>query len=299
MPTDPTGAKKIFYCYAHEDKALRDELELHLGVLKRLGLITTWYDREILPGVEWAREIDTHLNTSDIVLLLVSPNFISSDYCYCIEMHQAIERHKSGETVVIPIILRPVTWEETPIGELQALPSDKKPITRWPDRDEAFYDVVKGVREVATRLQKTREQWIDEGNIYWDTGQRREALAAYQQALEFNSDSGDAWYESVLRRKKGILLKSLGHTEESIVAYDDSLRFYQDAFTFEVKGHALRELRRYRQALDAYEQAIHGNPLKEDYYEYKGDMLKRLGRLEEAEQAYKKAKRLEEGKYDD
>jgi hypothetical protein len=154
---EQTQVIKIFYCYAREDKALRDELDKHLGALKRLGQITTWYDRKILPGVEWKREIDTHLNTSDIVLLLVSSHFISSDYCYGIEMRQALERHTAGEAHVIPIILRPVDWKETPIGDLQVLPTDGKPITRWRNRDEAFHSVTQGIRDVIEMLQKKRE----------------------------------------------------------------------------------------------------------------------------------------------
>src|SRR5215467_10474614 len=93
---------KIFFCYAHEDKMLRDELEKHLEPLKRSKQITAWHDRDIQPGTEWKREIDYHLNLSHIVLLLISPNFILSDYCYGVEMQRALERHEAGEARVIP-----------------------------------------------------------------------------------------------------------------------------------------------------------------------------------------------------
>src|SRR6266699_792219 len=115
---------KIFFCYARKDKKLRDELEKHLEPLKHSGQITVWHDREIQPGMEWKREIDRHLITSDIVLLLISPNFMNSDYCYNLEMKKALERRKAGKVRVIPIILRPVNWEETPLVELQILPTD-------------------------------------------------------------------------------------------------------------------------------------------------------------------------------
>jgi internalin A len=82
--------------------------------------VTTWYERELLPGTAWNQEIDKHLTTSDIVLLLVSPNFMNSDYCYSIEMQKALERHEQGEARVIPVILRPVNWQEMPFGKLQA-----------------------------------------------------------------------------------------------------------------------------------------------------------------------------------
>src|SRR5947207_2671872 len=140
MSIESKGAIKIFYCYARKDKRLRDELERHLGVLKRSEQVTTWYDREIQPGMDWKREIDKHLNTSDIVLLLVSPDFVRSDYCYGIEMRQALERYQAGRVSVIPIILRPVDWRGTPIGTLQVLPAEGKPITTWRHRDEAFQD---------------------------------------------------------------------------------------------------------------------------------------------------------------
>ena len=155
---EQTQVIRIFYCYAREDKALRDELDARLGPMKRLGLITTWYDRQILPGTEWKREIDTRLDTADVVLLLISAYFINSDYCYGIEMRRALERHQAGQAHVIPVILRPIAWQETPIGQLQALPTDGKPITKWRNRDEAFLTVAQGIRDVVELLMKRREQ---------------------------------------------------------------------------------------------------------------------------------------------
>src|SRR5437588_4771006 len=96
----------IFYSYAREDEALRNKLEKHLSLLQRQGSIVTWYDRQIIPGTDWAHDIDSHLNQASIILLLISPDFLASDYCYNIEMQRALERHKVGEARVIPIILR-------------------------------------------------------------------------------------------------------------------------------------------------------------------------------------------------
>jgi hypothetical protein len=152
---------KIFYCYAHKDKTLRNELDRHLGALKHSGQIITWHDREILPGTEWAHEIDIRLTTADLVLLLISAHFISSDYCYGLEMKQAISRHKAGQAHVIPIILRPVDWQGTPISELQVLPSGGKAVTSWRSRDEGFWDVAKGIRAtVNTLLQQQKTEKI-------------------------------------------------------------------------------------------------------------------------------------------
>src|SRR6266700_2234102 len=112
----------VFISYAHEDEPLRQQLEAHLSLLRRQGWIADWHDRQILAGNEWARDIDEHLEMASIILLLISPDFLASDYCYDIEMQRALERHRRGETRVIPIILRPVDWHGAPFGQLQCLP---------------------------------------------------------------------------------------------------------------------------------------------------------------------------------
>jgi WD40 repeat protein len=141
---------KLFYCYAHarRDKTLQDQLAKQLAPLKHLGLIAEWSDRDILAGQSWQQEIDQRLNTADIILLLISPDFIASNYCYSVEMKRALKRHEAGEARVIPIILRPVDWQVLPIGELQALPTGGKPITMWEKREKAFLDVAQGIRRV-------------------------------------------------------------------------------------------------------------------------------------------------------
>ena len=144
----------IFFCYAREDEALLNKLKTHLRPLQRQGLIDVWYDRDISAGTEWEQEIREHLNTAQIVLLLVSPDFIDSEYCYSIEMKRALERHARGEAKVIPIILRPVYWYGEPLGKLQALPTDGKPIRGpdWHDLDSALYDVTAGIHKVVEQL---------------------------------------------------------------------------------------------------------------------------------------------------
>src|SRR5260370_19839659 len=108
----------LFYSYAHEDELLRNELEKHLSLLRRQSLITEWHDRQILAGEEWAHDIDQHLEVASIILLLVSPDFLASDYCYDVEIQRALERHRRGEARVIPIILRPVDWHVAPFARL-------------------------------------------------------------------------------------------------------------------------------------------------------------------------------------
>ncbi len=143
----------IFFSYAHEDETLRNELAKQLKLMKRQGLINEWYDRDIDAGTEWKQAIDEHLNNAQIILLLVSPDFIISDYCYDIEMMRAMERHEAREARVIPVILRPCDWHTAPFSKLQALPRNAKPITTWSNRDDAFLDVAKGIRKVVEDMR--------------------------------------------------------------------------------------------------------------------------------------------------
>src|SRR5690349_18899783 len=107
----------VFYSYAHADERLRKQLETHLGLLRQQGLIATWHNRQIVPGTDWAQELDEHLATARVILLLISPDFLASDYCYGIELRRALERHEAGEAQVIPILLRPVAdWGTAPFA---------------------------------------------------------------------------------------------------------------------------------------------------------------------------------------
>jgi hypothetical protein len=151
-PQTPKKAFELFFSYAHKDEGLRDELATHLKMLQRQGVITTWHDRQITAGSEWAGAIDTHLNSAGIILLLISPDFIASDYCYDIELTRAMERHEAGEAIVIPVILRPADWTDAPFGKLQALPKNAHPVTLWPNRDEAWLNVAQGIRKAAGQL---------------------------------------------------------------------------------------------------------------------------------------------------
>src|SRR5258708_29265334 len=143
----------IFYCYADKDEPLRDEFEKHLSSLRRQGYITEWHDRCIVPGTDWTAKIDSRLMRASVILLLVSPDFLASDYVYSVEMKQTLERHKAGKARVIPIILRPVDWSNAPFARLQALPREGKPVTKWEDKDAAFLEVSKGIRRVIEELR--------------------------------------------------------------------------------------------------------------------------------------------------
>lgn len=147
---------KVFYSYAHKDEALRDRLEKALANLRHQNLIESWHDRRILAGQDLEKEIDEHIKSADIILLLVSPDFMASDYCYGIEMRTALERDSQQQARVIPIILEAVDWSGAPFAHLKALPRDGKPVSGWGRRNEAFLDIANGIREVVNQYRAQR-----------------------------------------------------------------------------------------------------------------------------------------------
>jgi hypothetical protein len=146
---------EVFISYAHADQALKDELLKHLSPLNRRGLIAHWQDRDISAGSEWAGEIDARLNSADIILLLISPDFLHSDFCYEKEMTRALERHAAGECRVIPVFLRSCDWKGMAFGKLQGVPDDAIPVvsSRWSSPDDAFTRVASAIRQVVERFQ--------------------------------------------------------------------------------------------------------------------------------------------------
>jgi TIR domain len=152
----PAGIQ-VFVSYAHKDEKLRSELDKHLTLLKRKGVVDAWYDRKILPGTDFGAEIDNRLCGSQLVLFLVSPDFLASGYCYEKEMARAMQMHQAGSARVIPVILRPVDWKDAPFAKLLALPKDGKPVTKWANRDSALLDITEGIRSAINGLAKERE----------------------------------------------------------------------------------------------------------------------------------------------
>jgi hypothetical protein len=144
----------VFIAYARRDRELRDELGKHLSSLRWLGIINDWFDGDIIEGTEWEEQLLEHLHNAQIILLLISPDFIASNFCYDIEMKKALERHDANEARVIPILLRPVDWHGLPFAKIQAAPEDGKPVTQWSDVDAALLDVTKRIKRSIKHLQK-------------------------------------------------------------------------------------------------------------------------------------------------
>ncbi|HRI38923.1 MAG TPA: TIR domain-containing protein, partial [Nitrospira sp.] len=148
----------LFYSYAHEDNALRDELAGHLKIMERRGVIRPWHDRCLTPGEKWDGKIHEGLQAADLVLLLISSDFIRSDYIWSQELDVAMKRHERGEASVIPVLLRAVDIAGAPFEKLQGLPTDFRPVTSWPNRDEAWTDVAKGIRKTVEHIQTKRPE---------------------------------------------------------------------------------------------------------------------------------------------
>lgn len=144
-----TAAMTAFVSYSHKDESYRQRLETSLTQLERDQLISTWDDRKILPGETWDREINENLNSADIILLLVSPDFLASEYVNSHELSRALERQRSGSAIVVPIILRPSDLKgDSPLKALQGLPSEWRAVSKWGNRDEAWLDITRGLRRL-------------------------------------------------------------------------------------------------------------------------------------------------------
>jgi hypothetical protein len=151
---------RIFLSYSHIDESYRNELEKHLMSLQHQGIVETWHDRRIVAGEEWGNCIDYELGRADIILLLISSDFIASRYCYELEMAEALARHKNGEAVVIPVILRPCNWTGLPFGKLQAATREGKPAQKYPNLDDAFLEITQNIEIVAKRLAANNNRLV-------------------------------------------------------------------------------------------------------------------------------------------
>jgi O-acetyl-ADP-ribose deacetylase (regulator of RNase III) len=143
---------EVFISYAHEDEAWCDALRKHLSSLRQEGVITDWYDRKIGAGADWDQDIAAHMESARVILLLLSPDFMYSDYIAEAEIPRALELHRAGKARVIPVAIRAVDWQQGPLGKLNALPKDGRPVDSWSNRDEALYEVAQGIRRELEQL---------------------------------------------------------------------------------------------------------------------------------------------------
>ena len=164
MPSAPPF--KLFVIYAREDQPLLLELKAHLRPLEKRGDLMVWYDGEILPGADWDNTINTHLAAAEIILLFISSYFFDSDYIEKEELKKALERHKKGEAIVVPVILRHCLWDAHPgIGSLQVLPKDGKPVSSWDERDQAWETVGRGIQKIIEKKKLLYTEFLNKEEI--------------------------------------------------------------------------------------------------------------------------------------
>jgi WD40 repeat protein/predicted negative regulator of RcsB-dependent stress response len=319
-----TTPLEIFCCYAREDQEMLDELKKHLMPLQREGQIKIWSDTDLNAGAEWEKELHQHLESADIVLLLISPDFMSSDYCYSTEMKRAIERHEQDNLHIIPILLRATFWRNAPFAKLQMVPTNAKPVRSWPDRDDAFNDITEHIHRLLPQLQIRRV--LAEASKHFNEGHFGDALACYEQVLHLDPANGKALFkkaemlywldkfdasietftlaeqiapaegEPFAYVLKAEAFKRLKRYSELLATYDKIISFEPNkAIIYADKAMVLIDLQAYDQALSALEQARRLNPNEVSYCIRAGNLLFRLRRFEQALVMYKLASKLEPG----
>lgn len=147
---------KVFVSYSHKDETYKENLEEHLSSLRRNNVIEAWHDRKIIPGQKWKDEIDSNLSEADIILFLVSSSFIDSDYSQDIEVKTAVKQHEEGKSILIPIVVRACDWKDMCFSAFQGLPKDARAVKSWHDEDEAWLDVVEGIKNAVEEIAKKK-----------------------------------------------------------------------------------------------------------------------------------------------
>ncbi len=321
MTVLPAEELTIVYCYAHEDQLLCKQLEQHLINLKRLYHLRTWFDSQILPGEDRKKILEYKLQTADLFLLLISPDFMTSDD-YDLYVSLPLTRYHKGEARVIPVYLRPTHWKDAPFSAIQALPKDGRPVMSWENRDEAFYNIALGIEEVIKDLllarqnqeilkqnkedistdvhpsaaavdtqQQTRDPILTDMIVSMNQGHMFHQQGKYQEAVQVYIQTIESHFDSVMKHAyKGDASIDLRKAEETL-ALD-----LRSSVAYRAKVSALLELQRYEEALQACEEFMKpGFYVLAVDYNNKAYALARLKRYEEALQACEEAIRLKPG----
>lgn len=209
---------KIFYSYSHRDESYRESLETHISILARRGQISSWSDRKLTAGEEWRKGIELEIQSADIVILLVSADFIASDFCYEKELQIAMDRHEQGNAIVVPVILRPCEWSEAPFAKLQALPKDAKPISTWHNIDEAWLNVVSGLKKTIEEAKLTKERMKSAGQMFSLREILRKEVENIDRAFKRSENDSTARGISTGLRQFDYLTDGLHRREISVIA---------------------------------------------------------------------------------
>lgn len=202
---------QAFISYSHRDEKSLDRLHTHLAMLRREGLIATWYDREILAGGNLDREVAAHLKDSDLFLALLSPDFLASNYCYEREMEVALKRHEEGSLRVVPIVLEPCDWKSSPLGKLKALPKDGKPISLWTNENVAYLDAATELRRLLEGSAKTHSETT---SLSAEGGGNQRASKRYRVKKDFDSIDRDEFRQKSFAAIEEFFRRSIDELNE-------------------------------------------------------------------------------------
>lgn len=224
---------ELFISYAQKDDELLSQLETHLGGLKQRNVINTWHRRKVGAGDEVIKKVDENLKKADVILLLVSADFLASDYCFGKELEDAMKRHDRKESKVVPILLRRVAgWKKTPFGKLQAFPRNGRPLTLWRNEDEAFADVVNSIEGVIDELHAQRKEIAKQKKSYKEQykkkleqilSREKKIGSIEQQTLDELQEKLGLTFEEVQEIKNDVF-KPKKEYEEQLNRYEDTIR---------------------------------------------------------------------------
>jgi tetratricopeptide (TPR) repeat protein len=298
---------EVFISYHQKDEDLREELEKHLASLQREKTIISWSDRQIVAGQEFKGEIDKSLNQAGLILLLVSPDFIASDYHWTVEVTRALERNAAGKASVIPVLLRYADWDTPPIDKLSPLPKNREPIKSWADRDKAFLEVIKGIREAIALLvtnsnysppQQTPQELddrqyqvtslINEADRLREDKNFEEAALKYKAALSLDPNS-------VLAHKNlGIALSAQGKLDQAIACWQKALQIDpNNAPAHNNLGIALSEQGKLDEAIACHQKALQIDPNNAGTHNNLGAALYKQGKLDQVIACWQKALQID------
>lgn len=179
----PSRPIKLYVAYAREDEELQHQLAKHLSGLRRQGYIENISPYRILPGQALEKAANQQLDSADLILFLLSADFFASDYFYHSEVQRALARDWAGTARVIPILLRPVDYLGSPFAELAPLPTDGKPITKWQNRDEAFFDITESLRHIIESFQDRTPPADTLSETLWSLPYKRNPLFTGRNSL--------------------------------------------------------------------------------------------------------------------
>lgn len=274
-------ALRIFYSYSHKDEKLRAKLETHLSLLQHQGFVQGWNDRKIGAGEDWKGQISKNLEEADIIFLLISADFLASHYCYDVEMVHALERSEEGSAQTIPIILRDVDWHQSPVGHLQALPKDGRPINGrgWRTQDEAWTDVARGIRAAVDEFrEKRRVSRLKEPAPSFQSSTN--FINNYTEALEYWRHNGDRHGQAHALLNLGLAYGNNHNWDKSIASYLECIGLLSSSSDVSEKAQVLVDLGLVYDYKGEWDNAINALKGSLPLFDEEGDFYRKAQALE-------------------